>query len=274
MNIVPFSAESPFDSICRFDSEGNEYWLARELMPLLEYKSWQKFNNVIDNARENLETVTERAIHHIIPIDKMVKRPQGGGSKLLDYKLSRLACYHIALCCDSRGNDAVKTAKHYFAIKTREAEVVIPKQSEQIELTKLEIQRLTLINENLRMQTNFLDRREAIATLQGVKFLALLDCNPNAVVEIKEVVTETVVCRGNSNVSFTGKSTAQVAKEYGFKTGKELESWLAKNKADHLICQGMRAVQAPYIPEENLAEIKNLFANKRKNTTRQLNIGE
>lgn len=49
-------------------------------------------------------------------------------------------------------------------------------------------------------------------------------------------------------------------KELGFKTGKEFEHWLIRNKQEHLICQGMRAVQAPYIPEENIKEIKRLFS--------------
>ena len=117
---------SPFDSIRHLDDKGNEFWYARELMPLLGYKMWQKFNGVIETAKENLETVTGQVIEHFLPVE--VKNMDESGKRLkgrsgLDYKLSRLACYHIALCCDSRGNDAVKLAKHYFAVKTREAEV-------------------------------------------------------------------------------------------------------------------------------------------------------
>jgi len=97
--------------------------IARDLMVLMNYKQWRRFNEVIEVAQENLETLAEQVSHHIASTDKMVKRPQGGGSKQLDYKLSRLACYHVALSCDSRGNDSVKAAKHYFAVKTREAEL-------------------------------------------------------------------------------------------------------------------------------------------------------
>ena len=74
MNITVFNNDNPFDSIRHHDEQGNEFWYARELMPLLEYKSWQKFNKVIESAIENLETVTEQVNHHIIPTDKMVKR--------------------------------------------------------------------------------------------------------------------------------------------------------------------------------------------------------
>jgi hypothetical protein len=115
--------KSLFDSIRHIDDQENEFWYARELMEMLGYKQWQKFNNVIEIAKENLETVTDDVNSHIISMDKMVNRIQGGGRKQLDYKLSRLACYHIALSCDSRGNDSVKMAKHYFAVKTRESEI-------------------------------------------------------------------------------------------------------------------------------------------------------
>lgn len=127
--------QSPFDSIRRTDEYGNEFWYARELMPLLQYKMWQKFNNVIETAIENLETVVSSTSEHFLPVEiKSQGRPK------LDYKLSRLSCYHVALCCDSRGNDAVKMAKHYFAVKTREAEVKIPQLSEDIQRLQLELE--------------------------------------------------------------------------------------------------------------------------------------
>lgn len=112
------SNESPFDSIRHYDEQDNEFWLARELMTMLNYLKWERFNGVIETAIENLETVCDNVSSHFFPDEGKTK-----GRPRLDYKLSRLACYHIALCCDSRGNDAVKMAKHYFAVKTRQAEV-------------------------------------------------------------------------------------------------------------------------------------------------------
>ena len=40
-----------FESIKHIDEYGNEYWYARELEAVLEYKRWDKFNNVINNAK-------------------------------------------------------------------------------------------------------------------------------------------------------------------------------------------------------------------------------
>ena len=128
------NGESPFDSIRHLDGQGSEFWSARELMPILGYKMWQKFKAVIDNAAENIETLTGSTVQHFLPVEiKSQGRPS------LDLKLSRLACYHIALSCDSRGNSSVKAAKHYFAIKTREAETIIPRQIEVIKELELRL---------------------------------------------------------------------------------------------------------------------------------------
>lgn len=39
-----------FEDIKHIDEFGNEYWLARELQNVLEYKRWDKFCNVIKHA--------------------------------------------------------------------------------------------------------------------------------------------------------------------------------------------------------------------------------
>ena len=39
--------EKVFEDIKHTDENGNDYWLARELMKVLEYKEWRKFNKVI-----------------------------------------------------------------------------------------------------------------------------------------------------------------------------------------------------------------------------------
>ena len=42
--------EKVFDEIKHIDEYGNEYWEARELMPLLEYSKWENFHRVIKQA--------------------------------------------------------------------------------------------------------------------------------------------------------------------------------------------------------------------------------
>lgn len=272
MTLVQFNNSdnvSPFDSIRHYDSQGNEFWYARELMKIMGYSKWDAFLTAIERAIENMELAGDDIENNA----SEYKEPSGKTKQeRLNYRLSRYGAYMVALSCDGRKQE-VALAKKYFAIKTREAEVVIPQQNEKLLLAQIELEKLRLENENLKLKTNFMERRNSIQELHGVQMLALLDGNIE-VVEVKEKVTETVICKNGRNVSFTGKSTAELAKELGFKTGKEFENWLIRNKQQHLICQGMRAVQAPYIPEENLNAVKELFAKTRKTTSRQTVIGE
>ena len=47
MNKIIKHNETTFESIKRIDENGFEYWLARELMSVLGYSSWDKFKNII-----------------------------------------------------------------------------------------------------------------------------------------------------------------------------------------------------------------------------------
>lgn len=269
MNLTRYNNDSPFDCIRHYDENGNEFWLARELMAIMGYSKWDAFLTAIERAIENMELAGDNVENNASDY----KEPSGKtNQERLNYRLSRYGAYMVALACDGRKKE-VALAKKYFAVKTREAEVIIPQQNEALLLASIELEKLKLENENLRLKTNYMERRNAIQELHGVQMLALLDGDVK-VIEKTEKVTETVICQNGRNVSFVGKSTAEMGKELGFKSGKEFEHWLIRNKQEHLICQGMRAVQASYVPEENITAVKELFAKTRKTTTRQTVIGE
>ena len=46
-----------FEDIKHIDEHGREYWYARELMPLLQYKEWRFFEAVIQNANARHKSV-------------------------------------------------------------------------------------------------------------------------------------------------------------------------------------------------------------------------
>lgn len=175
----------------------------------------------------------------------------------------------------SRNTPKVKTLKRKlvksFSAAKRIIKEVIPQQNETIQILTLQNENLKLENSNLRLKTNYLNRSEAIVSLHGIQIFAFLVGDPDAVVEVVEKVTETIVCKGNSSVSFEGKSTAQLSKELGFKTGVQLAKWLKQNNLEHLICQGLKAVQADYIPTENVKAIKDAYY---QNKNRQRLLGE
>jgi phage regulator Rha-like protein len=168
------------------------------------------------------------------------------------------------LDCKERLTNAFMEAKRII-------KEVIPQQNDEIRKLELQLAISNSQNTGLRLQKNLIDKSDAIITIHGLPVYALMIGRPDAVVEIETKVTETIVCKGNSNVSFTGSSTAEVGRKYGFTTGTKFAEWLKSMNAEHLICQGMRAVQAAYIPSENLEEIKNLWMQNRH---RQILLGE
>ena len=123
MNEIKNNTSSIFESIKHIDENGNEYWLARELMPLLEYTLWQRFSNAIKKAIENCINSNHDVTYHFISTDKMINLAKGAVRKIHDYKLSRYACYLIVLNCDPR-KEVIALAKTYFAIQTRKIELL------------------------------------------------------------------------------------------------------------------------------------------------------
>ena len=107
-----------FDSIRHVDENGNEYWYARELQKIIDYKEWRKFVKIINKAKIACESINEQVDDHFVHLDKMVQIGSNAKRKQFDYKLSRYACYLIALAGDEK-KEVIALAKNYFAIQTR-----------------------------------------------------------------------------------------------------------------------------------------------------------
>ena len=54
MNELEKYSDNIFEDIKHVDEKGREYWLARELMEVLDYKEWRKFNKVVEKAIEGV----------------------------------------------------------------------------------------------------------------------------------------------------------------------------------------------------------------------------
>lgn len=111
-----------FDEIKHINSQGEEFWYARELQIALDYTQWRKFEGTIEKAKNSCKASGNRVTDHFAGAGKMVQIGSGAKRKQKDYKLSRYACYLIAMNGDSR-KETIATAQTYFAIQTRKQEI-------------------------------------------------------------------------------------------------------------------------------------------------------
>ncbi len=139
---------STFEEIKHIDEFGSEYWSARELMKVLEYSTWQKFEKVISNAKIACKRSNFRVDDHFNHLVKMVQLGSSASRKINDYSLSRYACYLIVQNADS-SKEVVALGQTYFAIQTRKQEL---SEQEYNELTEDEKR---FYNRNLTRKGNY-----------------------------------------------------------------------------------------------------------------------
>ena len=108
---------SPFDAIRQHDDR----WSARDLMPLLGYEKWERFLSAIQRAA----VAARNAGHDPYEAFSHLREEGTGGRPRDDYRLTRYACYLVAMNGDPRKPE-IAAAQTYFATKTREAEVAAP----------------------------------------------------------------------------------------------------------------------------------------------------
>ncbi len=122
MNELENYNESIFESIKHIDEYGNEYWEARELQKVLEYVQWRRFNEVIEKAKIACTNSKYLVNEQFAENGKMIKVAKGAVRKIIDYKLSRYACYLIVQNANP-SKKVVALGQTYFAIQTRKQEL-------------------------------------------------------------------------------------------------------------------------------------------------------
>lgn len=115
-------SEATFEDIKHVDEDGNEFWYARELQKVLEYKEWRNFSKVIEKAKEACKKAGNVEISHFVDVNKMVR---GGVADIpvKDIMLSRYACYLIVQNGDP-SKEVIALGQTYFAVKTRQQELI------------------------------------------------------------------------------------------------------------------------------------------------------
>lgn len=111
-----------FEEIKKIREDGTEYWNARELSEVLQYKKWENFAKVIDRAKLACNNSGFEIQDHFPEVRKMVEIGSNTVRELIDYELSRYACYLIVQNGDPR-KEVIALGQTYFAIQTRRQEV-------------------------------------------------------------------------------------------------------------------------------------------------------
>jgi len=105
-----------FESIRQTEHEF-EFWSGRDLMPVLGYTSWRRFEEVIEKAIVACSQGGTDPNLHFIRGGRKVSVGSGAERILDDYLLTRFACYLVAQNGDSR-KPVIAAAQSYFAVQT------------------------------------------------------------------------------------------------------------------------------------------------------------
>ena len=102
MNDLVKYSEETFESIKHVNEFGQEYWLARELQPILDYAQWRNFNEAIDRAKLACANSGFDPSNHFAEVSKTIQMPKNASKESPDFMLSRYACYLIVMNGDPR----------------------------------------------------------------------------------------------------------------------------------------------------------------------------
>lgn len=130
------------EEIKNIDENDIEFWYARELQKVLGYLRWENFITVIKKAQISCDASKININEHFRETTKTLNLPNSAVKNILNYKLTRYACYLIAMNGDTRKQE-IAFAQTYFAVQTRKQEL----QEEEYDKLSDDERRIALRNE-------------------------------------------------------------------------------------------------------------------------------
>lgn len=158
--------QQPFEAIRKSDEAGREYWSARNLGPLLDYKEWRNFYKVIAKAIISCEASGHPSADHFVETNKMVELGSGASRNLEDFHLSRYACYLVVQNGDP-SKPVIAAGQTYFALQTRRQEL----QDDQIFKSLREDEKRLFLRNELKSIINIWLKRPNVLVLRRLLIL-------------------------------------------------------------------------------------------------------
>lgn len=107
-DVFHFDDSKPhFDGLCK--KNGITFWYARDFMEMLGYQTYDSFKNAVRKAISACTTLGIDVVENFQQVDRDLN-----GHKVKDHKLSRFACYLVAMNGDTK-KPQVARAQAYFA---------------------------------------------------------------------------------------------------------------------------------------------------------------
>lgn len=164
MNELMNYSEETFESIKHTNEYGQEFWYARELSKVLEYKDFRNFELLISKAMDACVNSGFEISDHFGEVTEMVNIGSSASRGFPSYQLSRYACYLIVQNGDPR-KKVIALGQTYFAVKTRQQELIENYDAMSEEQKRLAIRR-EIREHNKELAANLFRATQAEAKLR------------------------------------------------------------------------------------------------------------
>lgn len=266
--------QKSFEDIKMVDQD-LEFWSARDLMSVLGYKEWRKFEWIIEKAKESCKNSWHETGDHFVSSDKMVVLWSWSQRQINDYLLTRYACYLVAQNGDSRKAE-IAFAQTYFASQTRKQELHEKRQEED---KRLEARVKLRISEEKIEETvyrRWIQFPIEFATFKNKKIEVLYNVSAKSLKEKRWIPENRALADFDSEVELKAKDFIYAMTDHNIKEKniiwkQNLENELLSNAKETRETMLKRWI----VPEELKAqEDLKLIEKRRKNEQKKIENGD
>jgi DNA-damage-inducible protein D len=113
--------------------KGQPYWMAKEIMSVLDYREWRDFRQVVERAKASCENAGHFSSNHFVLMPEMVEIGSGAKREVENFALSKYACYLVAMNGDT-SKPEIAVAQAYFVEQTyrQESEQLLTEEERRL----------------------------------------------------------------------------------------------------------------------------------------------